>query len=102
MISHGSAYNLLRNLGNVNDGEMEIVSSSDHVKLINDSILKNLEKSYKKSEQTYNLRGFRNVSMKPQEVYRKNFQQSDFSKQFNAKLAPKYVKARIESNLGNA
>lgn len=102
MISHGSAYNILRNLENLNDGEIEIVNSPDHVKLINDSVLKNLEKSYKKSERTYNLRGCRNVRFEPgQEVYRKNFQHSDFSRQFNAKLSPKYVKARVESNVGN-
>lgn len=39
--------------------------------------------------------------MPGQEIYRRNYQLSDFSKAFNAKLAPKFIKSRVHSKVGN-
>lgn len=72
------------------------------MKMIDQTIVKNLHKAYDKSARIYNLRSQRQPRFKPgDEVFRRNFQLSDFGKLFNAKLAPKYIKARVHSLVGN-
>lgn len=101
MVIHGSSYPILHKLNAVNDGEIEILSKPDTMKLIDESVVRNLKKAYDKGAKTYNLRTRKVVYVPGQEIYRRNFQLSDFSKAFNAKLAPKYMKARIHSKIGN-
>ena len=65
-------------------------------------IVKNLKNAWGKHEKTYNRKS-REVSFKPgQEVFRRNFAQSDFKNNFNAMLAKKFIKCRIVRKIGTA
>ena len=101
-IDHASAYPLLRQLDCVGEPDIEIVSGADVKRLTTDRVVKNLRKAYQKHEKTYNVRS-RVVDYKPgQEVYRRNFAQSSFQNNFNAKLAKKFIKCRIFKKIGTA
>ena len=61
-----------------------------------------MDKQFSRNERSYNLRS-REVSYSVgQEVYRRNFKQSNFEQNYNAKLAPTFLKARIRSKIGKA
>lgn len=101
MITHASHYDLLRKFDAVN-GDLEILDPNDLSQIISESVRKNLQKSHEKGAKVYNIRS-REIDYKPgQEVYRRNFIQSDFQKGINSKLAPKFLKSRIRSKLGHA
>lgn len=71
-------------------------------KLIHDQVQSNLVRAHKKHERSYNTRA-RNVDFQVgQEVYRRSYEQSNFEKSFNVKLAKKWVKARIVRRIGSA
>lgn len=72
----------------------------DRMKEIRIRVRENLAKAYNNYSKHYNLRA-RTVSFKPGElVWRKAFTLSDASKNYSAKLAPKYIKCKIKSKLG--
>ncbi|XP_037816475.1 uncharacterized protein LOC119614632 [Lucilia sericata] len=102
MISHGSVYKLAKKLQCLHDPEIDIVPKPVKMDLVRHKIRENLHKAYLKNEKTYNTR-CRQVKFVPgQEVYRRNFQQSDFKNNFNAKLAKKFLKCRIVRPIGNS
>ena len=101
-IEHASAYALLRRLGSLSEPDIEVVPKSDLRQLVGFDVLKNLKNAHDRVEKTYNLRS-RPVEFSPgQEVYRRNFAQSDFSNNYNAKLGKKFIKCRILRKLGTA
>lgn len=56
--------------------------------------------AYERNARHYNQRT-REVSYKPgQKVYLRNFQQSDFAKNYNAKLGRQWTPARIRRKIG--
>ena len=58
--------------------------------------------THDKHERSYNVRS-REVRFRPgQEVFRRNFAQSEFKNNFNAKLAPKFIKCRILRKIGSS
>lgn len=61
-----------------------------------------MKKEHDKNERLYNLRSKAIEFKEGDEVFRRNFKQSDFQTGYNAKLGPKFVKARIRRKLGNA
>ncbi|XP_037825604.1 uncharacterized protein LOC119613645 [Lucilia sericata] len=102
MISHGSVYKLAKKLQCLHDPEIDIVPKPVKMDLVRHKIRESLHKAYLKNEKTYNTR-CRQVKFVPgQEVYRRNFQQSDFKNNFNAKLAKKFLKCRIVRPIGNS
>ncbi|XP_037822497.1 uncharacterized protein LOC119611100 [Lucilia sericata] len=102
MTSHGSVYKLAKKLQCLLDSEIDIVPKPVKMDLVRHRIRENLHKAYLKNEKTYNTR-CRQVKFVPgQEVYRRNFQQSDFKNNFNAKLAKKFLKFRIVRPIGNS
>jgi hypothetical protein len=66
-------------------------------------VLDNMEKSYKTSEQQYNLRA---ILYRPKDypagdiVYRKNFKLSNSPKQYSAKLGDRHVKCVVTKKVG--
>ena len=101
-VDHASSYALLRKLGCLAESELEILNRSDFQCLTSDKIIKNLRKAHERCEKTYNVRS-REVVFRPvQEVFRRNFAQSSFRDNFNAKLANKFLKCRIVRKIGNA
>ena len=100
MYTCGADYKLARQLS-VLDEEVEIMDKSDKLAMLRDKIKENMHQAYLKSAKQYNLK-VRTVKFKPgQEVYKRNFVQSDFQKNINAKFCRKFVKCRITKVLGN-
>ena len=99
-ILHGSEYELIRKLGCLNDNDI-IVNKSDRLSLAQSSILKHLKNAYERNQHTYNLRSRNRVIVVGQEVLVRNFVQSSAVDAFAAKLAPKFVKARVIKLVGH-
>lgn len=61
-----------------------------------------MNRQHIRNERVYNLRS-REVSYTVgQEIFRRNFKQSNFEQGYNAKLAPAFLKARIRKKIGNS
>lgn len=102
MMQHGSGYQILRDLQGLSAGEIETLPPKEFRDLVHEDIAKNLQQAHQRHEKAYNTRS-RHVNFSPgQEVYRRNFSQSDFSKGFNAKLGSQWLKARIVRKVGTA
>ena len=54
MKNHGSAYPLIRKLSSLNDGEINIISKPDEMKMIDKSIIKSLNKAFERNCKIYN------------------------------------------------
>ncbi|XP_065355140.1 uncharacterized protein LOC135949489 [Calliphora vicina] len=89
MINNGKSYELLRKLEMLEDRSVNF-NREDTFDLIRKT----------RKEKIYNLRSKEVNYTVGQEVYRRNFKQSNFEKGFNAKLAPPFVKARIRKKTG--
>jgi len=101
MHTSGGNYRLARKLQSLEDSEIRNQRREDRFDLLRDTIRENLHKAHESSERYFNRRT-REVKFKPgQEVYRRNFVLSDFSKNFNGKFARKFLKCRIRRPIGN-
>lgn len=100
LVQHGSAYRLLRKLDSLPEDCVNVLPPSEFRNLTHDMVRDNLRKAHITHEKAYNPRS-RQVSYKiGQEVFRRNFAQSDFAKGFNAKLGKQWVKARVVEKKG--
>lgn len=100
-VGSGGSYKLLRTLGLLEDRGI-VLSREDSLDVMRIRAQKALQKQAEKNERIYNIRS-REVSFQEgQEVYRKNFKLSNFAAGYNAKLGPRYVKARIRKKVGNS
>lgn len=100
MITNGSSYKLLRNLNLLEDRTI-LISKDDSLDIMRAKAKQGIQIQHDRNKKMYNLRS-REVFFKVgQEVFRRNFQQSNFVKGFSAKLAPTFVKSRIRRVLGN-
>lgn len=102
MVQHGSVYKLLRTLQGLSSGEMEVLPAAEYRDVIHENIKKNLQTAHDRHERVYNTRSREVVFQPGQEVYRRNFAQSDFSKGFNAKLGRQWLKGRVVRKIGTA
>lgn len=101
-IQHGSCHRLMRELESLPESEIEVLAPPDFRALVSERVKTNLEAAYRRHEKSYNVRS-RTVNFSPgQEVYRRNFQLSNFAQGQNAKLGKQWLKARIVQRLGNA
>lgn len=99
MITHGTSYQLLRNLQML-DEPTPILSRDDNLKLIRANIRRHISEAYNRNQSQYNLRA-RPISFEiGQEVFRRNFAQSNAEKSFNAKLSPIFIKSKIKEKVG--
>lgn len=99
-IDHASTYSLLQELKCLSTDGVETVPHSENLRLIYDRVKRNLEVAHKRHEKSYNTRSRPVQYCVGQEVYRRNFAQSDASRRFCAKLAPKFLPARIVERIG--
>lgn len=100
-IQHGSAYELLQRLDKLPVVDTNVLPPPDFQNLLYDQIKDRLRHAHENQERVYNTRS-KTVSFKPgQEVFRRNFAQSDLKKMFNAKLANKFIKCRIARKVGD-
>lgn len=101
-VQHGSCYRLMRELESLPDGGIEILPPTEFLPVLRDRVRTNLDAAYRRHEKAYNLRG-KAVDFKPgQEVYRRNFQLSNFAKGVNAKLGKQWLKSRVVRKLGSS
>jgi len=100
-VSSGSTYKLLRALGMLEDRAARF-TQEDSLELVRSKAREVMRKQNEKNERQYNLRSREVVYQEGQEVYRKNFKQSNFTGGYSAKLGPLYLKARIQRKLGNS
>ena len=61
-----------------------------------------MRKAHERHEKTYNIRSREVVFNTGQEVFRRNFAQSSWRDNFNAKLANKFIKCRVVRKIGNS
>lgn len=100
MITHGDSYQLLRNVNLLDEPTVQI-NREDELSLIRNDLRKNISQAYATNIQQYNLRTRPISYTVGQTVYRRNFAQSNASKDFNAKLSPLFVKSVVQTKVGN-
>lgn len=101
-MKHGSGYRLLRELEALPESEVEVLAPTDFRAVVNERVQDKLEQAYRRHERAYNSRS-RLVSFVPgQEVFRRNFQLSNFAQGKNAKLNRQWIKARVVKRIGTA
>lgn len=100
MVTHARDYQVLRNLNLL--GESVSLSREDNFAFIRERIKEKVKISYERNANTYNLRSrLRNFNV-GQIVTRRNYAQSNLIQNFNAKLAPTGVRAKVLERLGNS
>lgn len=77
------------------------MSRDDQLQTLRTDIRKCIREAYERNKTQYNLRVRIPAFNIGQEVFRRNFAQSSAEKNFNAKLAPSFLKARIKEKLGS-
>ncbi|XP_065362048.1 uncharacterized protein LOC135955618 [Calliphora vicina] len=100
MITHGSTYSLLRKLKLLDEPSYKL-TRDDNLQIIRRDLQKHIKKAYEHNRDRYNLRTRPQTYKIGQEVWRRNYVQSNFEKRFNAKFAPMFVKAKVREKLGN-
>ncbi|KAH8288873.1 hypothetical protein KR054_011126, partial [Drosophila jambulina] len=100
-ISSGATYKLLRALNLLEDRTLAF-TKEDSLELVRSKALEIMKNSYEKNERRYNLRSKEVSFSEGQEVYRRNFKQSNFAAGYNAKLGPSFIKARVKKKIGQA
>lgn len=99
-VQHGSTYELLKKLNRLSRPDTVVLPPPDFHNILQQQIQDRLQRAHNKHESTYNTRS-KFVSYVPgQELFRRNFTQSDFAKNFNAKLAKKFIKCRVVRKIG--
>ena len=102
MIVHGSMYKLARQLNALNDSEIQLLPKNLRLELLRTKMKENLHNAYEKGCKVYNTRTREIRYLPGQEIFRRNYTQSDFSKNINAKLCPKYIKCRVVKSYNNS
>jgi len=100
-ISSGATYKLLRALNLLGDKTLAF-SREDSLELVRSKALEVMKNQFEKNERKYNLRSREVFFNEGQEVYRRNFKQSNFAAGYNAKLGPAFVKSRVRKKVGQA
>lgn len=100
MITHGDSYQLLRNV-QLLDEPMVQLRREDQLTLIRKELRRNISQAYDTNRRQYNLRSRPISYTVGQAVFRRNFAQSNAARSFNAKLSPLFVKATVQSKVGN-
>ncbi|KAH8278136.1 hypothetical protein KR026_004352, partial [Drosophila bipectinata] len=99
MVTNGETFQLLRDLGMLEDRSVQF-NKEDSLDILRSKAQNTMIAQRNRNERFYNTRT-REVSFKVgQEIFRRNFQQSNFAKGFSSKLAPNYLKARVRRKLG--
>ncbi|XP_037826924.1 uncharacterized protein LOC119614898 [Lucilia sericata] len=101
MVTNGTTYALLRQLEMLDDRSVRF-DRNDSLQIMAKRASELIQKQFVRNEKSYNLRAKTITYNEGQEVYRRNFKQSNFEKNYNAKLAPNFVKARVRKKLGNS
>ncbi|KAH8357348.1 hypothetical protein KR084_003042 [Drosophila pseudotakahashii] len=101
MVTHGTAYPILRKLGGIQTGDPEI-SLPDKMDLIRQKVSQGLNRNYERAEKAYNTRSKPVEFSVGQVVYRKNYRQSNKAEGYNARLGPNRVRCVVLQRKGKA
>lgn len=103
MILHGSTYNILRKLDCFDSSDINVVLPfQDRKDIVRSKILAKLHDAHELSKKVYNTRS-RNISYVPnQEIYYRNFEQSNKAAGRSSKFAKVYNRGRIRKRIGNS
>lgn len=99
-LNHGSEYDVLRLLNFDDDNNLSLCSKTDRLNMVREDVIKHLKEAHSKNSNRYNLRSRVRKFEPGQTVYIRNFTLSDKSKDYSAKLAPKFLKAIISRPIG--
>lgn len=99
MITNGNTFALLRKLDMLDDRAVNF-NREDSLNIVRDRATKRMTQQRERNEKSYNLRSREVNYVVGQEVFRRNFSQSNFEKGYNAKLSPPFLRARIKSKTG--
>lgn len=102
MATHGSIYSLLKRLDALATGDVNVFQHPDKLHLVHEQVRKQLEKAHRKYATQYNLRARERSFKVGQEVYRRNFAQSNAAENFNTKLADRFIKCRVAQKIGSS
>lgn len=101
MLYHGDDYKLIKRLDKLGGPEVSVLPNQTKMQIVRDFVQENLAKTHDRNKKQYDTRA-RTIKFKEgDEVWRKNFVQSDAQKGITKKFAKKYIKARIRKVLGN-
>lgn len=101
MIEHGADYKLLRELGGLNNSEIDWLPKAAKMNILHSYLKSALEKAHEVNEKTYNLRS-RIISYEVgDQLYKRNFILSDATKKLNSKLCPKFIKVTVKKVIGH-
>lgn len=100
MITNGEQYKILRELDCLGESEILFVDPETNFEKIRNSLTLQISLASEKHAHNYNLRSKNRSFLVGQNIYVKNFVQSDATKQFAAKLAPKFIPAQITEKIG--
>ncbi|XP_070075667.1 uncharacterized protein [Drosophila takahashii] len=101
MVTHGTAYPILRKLGGIQTGDPEI-SLPDKMDLIRQKVSQGLNRTHERAEKAYNTRSKPVEFSVGQVVYRKNYRQSNKAEGYNAKLGPNRIRCVVLQRKGKA
>ena len=101
MITDGAQYELMRELECLGENDVELITPETNFEKIKSEVLQCLKIASEKQAHQYNLRSNNRTFKIGQTVFVRNFVQSDAAKKFSAKLAPKFIKAIIDTKVGN-
>ncbi|KAH8320322.1 hypothetical protein KR067_013067, partial [Drosophila pandora] len=101
MLNHGQDFKLLRNLNLLSEGSARL-PRADEFQQIRSNIDKYVSKAYERNKRSYDLRCRPQTFEVGQNVIKRNFLLSKAAENFNAKLAPVGMRARIKKKLGQS
>ncbi|KAH8368956.1 hypothetical protein KR084_004487 [Drosophila pseudotakahashii] len=101
MVTHGTAYPILRKLGGIQAGDPEL-SLPDKMDLIRQKVSQGLNRTHERAEKAYNTRSKPVEFSVGQVVYRKNYRQSNKAEGYNAKLGPNRIRCVVLQRKGKA
>lgn len=97
MVQHAGTYALLKSMQSLPVGDVPAAEMREE---LNMQMRERLQEAHERNARSYNTRS-REVAYQPgQEVFRRNFQQSDMANNYNAKLGKQWVPARIVKRKG--
>jgi len=100
VVTHGTAYPILRSLGGIQAGDLQICLP-DKMELIRQKVTKGLNRTHERAENAYNTRRKLVEFSVRQVVYRKNYRQSNKADGYNAKLSPNRIRCVALQCKGN-
>lgn len=101
MVQHAGSYKLLRNIQSLPIGDVEVVPSAEFRDAVNKQIRNKIQRAHEVNAKKYDTRTRQTTFKIGQEVFVRSFRQSDFTKNFNAKLGRQWLPARIVRQKGS-